>query len=100
MPLQGFQRRYLRGQAHGLKPLVQIGKHGLTDSVVAMVEEALVHHELIKVRFVEFKEDKRELSTTLAERLDAELITILGHQAILYRQNPDPDKRKIRLPKR
>ena len=100
MSLQGFQRRFLRGQAHGLKPLVQVGKHGLSDGLTESFREALDHHELVKVRFMEFKEDKKELSTTLAERCDAELITILGHQALFYRQQPDPEKRKIRLPKR
>ena len=100
MALQGFQRRFLRGQAHGLKPLVQVGKFGLTDGVTAMLGEALDHHELVKVRFMDFKEDKKELSATLAERCGAELITILGHQALFYRRQPDPEKRKVRLPER
>ncbi len=65
-----------------------------------MLREALDHHELVKVRFMDFKEDKKELSATLAERCDAELITILGHQAIFFRQQRDPERRKIRLPRR
>lgn len=100
MALQGFQKRFLRGKAHGLKPLIQVGKHGLSEGLAEMFREALDHHELVKVRFMEFKEDKKELSATLAQRCDAELITILGHQALFYRQQRDPDKRKIRLPKR
>ena len=100
MSLQGFQRRYLKGQAHGLKPLVQVGKLGLTEGLAASVREALDHHELVKVRFMDFKEEKKELSATLAQRCGAELIAILGHQALLYRQNPDPEKRTVRLPSR
>ncbi len=98
--LKGFQRRFLRGQAHGLKPLVHLGKQGLSESTVRMIEEALAHHELIKVRFVDFKEEKKELAGQIEERLEASLISMVGHTATFFRQQRDPEKQKIALPQR
>ena len=65
--LEGFQRKYLRGLAHGLKPIVLIGQKGLTDELVKSAEQAFQSHELIKVKFNDFKEkeQKEEISKTL-----------------------------------
>ena len=62
--LEGFQRKYLRGVAHGLKPVVFIGQKGLTPEVLSSAEKAFERHELIKVKFNAFKEkeEKTELS--------------------------------------
>ncbi len=98
--LTGAERRFLRGQAHGLKPLVHIGKQGLTDATVAMLDEALSHHELIKVRFVDFKEEKKQIAAEIGEKNQAELITMVGHTAIFFRRQQDLEKRKIRFPRR
>lgn len=96
-PLSSAQRASLRSQAHHLHPLVQIGKQGLTQNVIASVDVALTAHELIKVKFGEFKDEKRELSEQLAEAVGAHVAGIIGNIAILYRPHPDRDKRKIRL---
>ena len=50
MPLTGKQNQYLRSLGHHLDALVQIGKHGVTESIVAAVHQALLDHELIKIR--------------------------------------------------
>lgn len=98
--LSGFQAKYLRGLAHGLKPVVFIGHKGMTDALVSSTEEALDKHELIKVKFIEYKEkkQKKELSATIEKKTDSQLVGIIGHMAIFYRQQRDPDKRKIYLP--
>ena len=57
--LKGFERTYLRGLAHSLKPVVQIGKSGLKNEVVVSIEEAFSARELIKIKFNEFKEEKK-----------------------------------------
>ncbi|MBW1754247.1 MAG: YhbY family RNA-binding protein, partial [Deltaproteobacteria bacterium] len=57
--LQGFQKKHLRGLAHSLKPVVFIGQKGITDTVVRSINEALNSHELIKVKFIDFKENRR-----------------------------------------
>jgi RNA-binding protein len=98
--LEGFQRRHLRGLAHGLQPVVMIGKDGLSDAVVAKTEAELLAHELIKVRFGDWKEEKRELLDELAARTRAELVGLVGHVGILFRQNREPKRRKIRVPAR
>ncbi|HON38923.1 MAG: ribosome assembly RNA-binding protein YhbY [Desulfomonilia bacterium] len=95
--LTGAQRKYLRGRAHGLNPVVQVGKQGITPELIKAVNEALDSHELIKVKFVDFKEERRELSREIAERTSSEAVGLIGNVAILYRQQPDEQKRKIRL---
>ena len=51
--LSSSQRKYLRGVAHGLKPVVLIGQKGLTTSVVDALDEALMTHELVKAKFID-----------------------------------------------
>ncbi len=96
--LRGRDRKYLRGLAHSFKPLVQVGRAGLTDALLASLDEALAHHELIKVRFQEHKGEKRALTESMAEKTDADVAGIVGHVAILYRPARDPDRRRIKLP--
>ena len=95
--LKGSQRKYLRAQAHHLKPLVMIGAKGVTDQLLGSVDLALKDHELIKVKFSEFKEAKKEISEEIADITKSELIGLIGNIAIFYRQHPNPEKRKIKI---
>jgi RNA-binding protein len=98
--LTGSQRKYLRGLAHGAKPVVHIGQHGLSDAVVRQLDQALESHELIKVRYLsDDREEKAALSTAIGERLRAETVGTVGHTAIFYRQHPEREKRKVRIPR-
>jgi RNA-binding protein len=99
-PLKGFQRRYLRGQANRLKPVVFIGKNGVNDDVLAALNEALDSHELIKVKFHEYKEERKVIAADIAQECDCEIAGIIGHTAIFYRQNPNKEKQIIKLPQR
>jgi len=94
--LKGSQRKNLRAQAHHLKPLVMIGAKGVTDQLVGSVDIALNDHELIKVKFGEFKEAKKEISEEIAKATKSELVGLIGNIAIFYRRHPDPEKRKIK----
>ncbi|MCE5210345.1 MAG: ribosome assembly RNA-binding protein YhbY [Deltaproteobacteria bacterium] len=96
--LKGSQKKYLRAQAHHLKPLVIIGAKGVTQTLIASVDLALKDHELIKVKFGEFKESKKEISEEIAQTTKSELVGLIGNIAIFYRQNPAPEKRKIIIP--
>ncbi|MCB1054091.1 MAG: YhbY family RNA-binding protein [Acidobacteria bacterium] len=96
--LSGAQRKFLRGQAHHLKPLVQIGRQGLTEASLEHLEAGLADHELVKVKFLDFKDRKEELVPHMEQRLRAECVGVIGHTAIFYRRHHDPDKRKIKLP--
>ena len=95
--LEGFQRKHLRGLAHSLKPVVQVGASGVTESVLRQVDEALGDHELIKVRLHE-PEDKKTAAAELAEGTGAALCGLVGHTVILYRAHPEEPT--IRLPRR
>jgi RNA-binding protein len=100
--LEGFQLKYLRGVAHGLKPVVFIGQKGLTPEVLSAAEKAFERHELIKVKFNDFKEkeEKTEISARIEKETGSENVGMIGHMAIFYRQQEDPEKRKISLPRR
>ena len=98
--LSGGQKRYLRGLAHGLKPIVRIGKSGLTDGLLANLDQALDAHELVKVRLGDSKELRQELSEQIGARLGAVQVGAVGHVAIFYRQAADPGRRVIELPGR
>lgn len=102
LELRGFQRRWLRGRAHDLDPVVHVGKSGLGDALLRQVDEALGAHELIKLRFVEPREKgpKQELATRICEELGAGLAGLVGHVAILYRPKEDPAERAFELPSR
>jgi RNA-binding protein len=99
--LKGFQKRFLRGLAHGIKPVVFVGQKGLTPSLVSAIGEALDHHELIKVKFVDFKE--KEKKSAMIEQIEkatpCETVGRVGHIATFFRQQSDPEKRKIILPR-
>lgn len=96
--LTNTQRQYLRRQAHDLKPVVQIGKQGLTEQALASIDRTIEARELIKVKFLDFQDQKQELSESIAEQLNSILIGVVGNVAILYREQPDPDKRRVELP--
>ena len=96
--LTNAQVRFLRGQAHDLKAMLQVGGKGITDALVAEVELALEHHELIKVKVAgEDRALRDAMITDLAARADAALVQRIGHTAVLYR--PAKDKRQIVLPR-
>ena len=95
--LQGFQRKYLRGLAHGLKPLVHVGEGGLSAGVMGALDAALRDHELVKVRLQE-PEDKKATARALADGSNAALCGVVGHTVILYR--PRAEDPVIELPRR
>ncbi|WP_437594178.1 ribosome assembly RNA-binding protein YhbY [Sorangium sp. So ce1000] len=97
MDLTGKQRRHLRALGHHLDPVVQLGKAGLTDGVVAAVDAALERHELVKIRLgTECPDELGEVADTLSERLRAALAQTLGRTILLYRRHPKEPK--ITLP--
>ena len=95
--LKGSQKKYLRAQAHHLKPVVMIGAKGLTMQLISSVNAALNDHELIKVKFGEFKEAKKEISEEIAQATKSEFIGLIGNVVIFYRQHPESEKRKIKI---
>ena len=96
--LTSAQTRFLRGHAHDLKAMLQVGGKGISDALVAEVELALEHHELIKVKVAgEDREARDAMIGALADRTGAALVQRIGHTAVLYR--PSQDHRQIVLPR-
>ena len=94
MSLSQAQIRFLRGRAHHLKPVVILGQHGLTENVMAEVDNALDAHELIKVRVnAGDRGEREELVSGISGRSGAQLIHTIGHVAVFFRRN----KRKPRI---
>ncbi len=95
--LTSKQRKNLEKIAHDLQPVVIVGGAGVTDGLVSMVENSLAAHELIKVKFNEYKDEIRELTADLCEKTDATLVRIIGFTAILFREAEEEEDRKIKL---
>lgn len=84
------QRAELRGLANNLEDLFQIGKGGISDTVVAQVEEALVARELIKIKVLleTSPVTPREAAIELAEKTNSDIVQVIGGKIVLFRRNP------------
>ena len=82
-------RAQLRSQAQSLNPVVMVGHEGITEGVIAALDAALTDHELVKVRFLDFKEMVRDLSVQLANKTGSALVSTTGFTAVFYRKNPE-----------
>ena len=92
LPLTNAQVRDLKAQAQRLKAALKVGKEGLSLQFLAALDGLLRHHELVKVKFDEFKEQKKELAPQLAEKSGSHLVTRIGNVVVLYRQKPVKEK--------
>ncbi|HLV48343.1 MAG TPA: ribosome assembly RNA-binding protein YhbY [Aliidiomarina sp.] len=97
MELSNKQKQFLKAAAHPLKPVVLLGGNGLTEGVLAEIELALEHHELIKVKVPEEdREVRHAIQLTIAEHTKSGLVQSIGKVAVFYRPAKEP---KIRLPR-
>ncbi len=98
MNLSTKQKQYLKGLAHNLKPVVLMGANGLTEAVVAEIEIALNHHELIKVKVAsEDRNTKQLIVEAIIRETEAEKVQVIGKTLVLYRPSED---RKIEIPRK
>ncbi|QOC23678.1 ribosome assembly RNA-binding protein YhbY [Wenzhouxiangella sp. AB-CW3] len=97
MPLTTSQKKYLRGLTHDLKPVVMIADKGLSDNVLAEIEQALDHHELIKIKLRGDREQRGEWIARLIASTGAEKVHSIGQVVCLYRRHPK--KPVIALPR-
>jgi len=90
MPISSKFKQKLKAQAHALKPVVLLGNQGLTEAVQAEIENALIAHELIKVKI---PGEDRELRKTIADEIcktrQAELVQMIGSICVIYRKNSE-----------
>lgn len=97
--LTSSQRSYLTKCSHSVKPVVYIGKEGLTESVAKALNEAFKHNEIVKVKFASNRELKREIALELESFTESVLIRVIGHIAIYYKPFEKREERVIQLPK-
>lgn len=83
--LTNAQIREFKARGQLLKPTLKVGKEGLTPQFLAALDEALQHNKLLKVKFADLKEQKKELTPQLAEKTGSKLIMRVGNVVVLYR---------------
>ncbi|MDC0602939.1 ribosome assembly RNA-binding protein YhbY [Aliiglaciecola sp.] len=97
MKLSNKQKQYLKGLAHSLKPVVQLGNNGLTEGVVAEIDNALSHHELIKIKVpTDDREEKQLMMEAIIRETNAIKLQVIGHTMVMFRQS---EEKKIAIPK-
>ncbi|EKN4688312.1 ribosome assembly RNA-binding protein YhbY [Yersinia ruckeri] len=97
MNLNNKQKQHLKSLAHPLKPVVMLGNNGLTEGVLAEIEQTLEHHELIKVKITaEERETKSLIADAIVRETGAANVQIIGNILVLYRPAKE---RKIILPR-
>ena len=84
--LTGAQKRALKSRAQLLEAVIRIGQSGVTDALLQSLDNALSQHELVKVRFADFKEERKTLAPQLAERTSSALIQQVGNIAVFFRK--------------
>lgn len=96
--LTGKQKTYLKGLAHTMQPIIQIGKNGVNEMLVKTIEDALEARELIKVSVLQnCMEDPKTLAIDIADVLNAEVVQVIGKTVIFYKESRK--KKQIILPK-
>ena len=96
MKLTDQQKRHLRGLGHALKPVVILGNAGLTENVLAEIDQALTHHELIKVRInAADREQRTAIIDAICEQTKGDPVQCIGHILLIFRRNPK--KRRVSL---
>lgn len=98
--LTGKQKRYLRSLGSTMDPVVQIGKTGISATLLDSAKDAIVARELIKVRVLQnCSEEPKDIIAELAQGIGAELVQVIGRNGLLYKRNRNPQKsNKIELP--
>ena len=89
------QKKYLKGLAHPLSPVVKIGKEGLTEELLRTIETELQNHELIKIKIGNNSEvTKTEAAQRVPDQTASALVQLIGKTLILYKANPKRQKDK------
>ena len=96
--LTGKQKTYLRGLAHSLQPIIQIGKGGITENLLKTVADALEAKELVKISVLQnCMEDPKALGPQIASAVEGELVQTIGRTLVFYKESLK--KKEIELPK-
>jgi len=85
--------RELKARSQKLKPIIHVGHDGVTDSLIAAVDQALSDHGLVKIRFTDHKSERKQLTAELSTRTNSRQILLVGHTVTLYRTPLDKSSR-------
>ena len=88
-PLTNAAKRELKARAQRLEPVLKVGHAGITPEFLAGLDRALNEHQLVKVRFGDFKEEKKTLTPMIAEKSGSEVVTRVGNVAVFYRRRAE-----------
>jgi RNA-binding protein len=97
--LTNNQKKFLRSKGHALKPVVMVGQHGLSESVLAELESSMNKHELLKIKIrTEDKDEKQKMIDKIIEFSQSYLVQVIGNVMVIYRAfDEDP---QIILPRK
>ena len=98
MELKSYQRKYLRSLAHHIKPIARVGRDGITDGLLALIDQNLKKHELAKIKFLHCKDKKKEYSNQISIKTKSFIVGSIGNIVILYRMSDLTSNCRINLP--
>ena len=91
------QKKYLRGIAHNINPMIIIGANGVTESLMKELESTLEHHEILKIRMASAdRDDRKQIVDYILEQTGALLVQSIGKICVIYRQS---DETELPLPR-
>jgi len=97
--LTNNQKKFLRSMGHTLKPIVMVGQHGLSESVLAELESTMTKHELLKIKIrAEGRDEKQQMISQIVEASHAHLVQVIGNVMVIYR--PFDEEQQIILPRK
>ena len=89
-PLSNAEKREFKARAQRLEPMVKVGHAGVSEAFLRSLDAALTQHELVKIKFTDFKEQKHELVPQIAEKTGSALVAQVGNVAVFFRRKPRP----------
>ena len=87
--LTNAEKRDLKARAQRLEPIVKLGHGGMSEAFLQSFNEALTQHGLVKMKFSDFKEEKKTLAPQIAERTGSAIVMQVGNVAVFYRPKPE-----------
>lgn len=95
--LTNNQKKYLRGIAHNINPMIIIGANGITENLMKELEGTLEHHEILKIKMASAdRDDRKQIVDYILEQTGALLVQTIGKICVIYRQSDDTE---LPLPK-
>lgn len=89
-PLTNAQKRDLKARAQKLEPVVKLGHGGMSPTFLQGLDQALTQHGLVKMKFTDFKEERKALAPQIAAQTRSELVMQVGNVAVFFRAKHEP----------